>query len=51
MKVWTKGGFYHDKAQARWVWRIRYVDENGIKQRKQIVAKTKSALVVKVDAW
>lgn len=51
MKVWTKGGFYHDKAQDRWVWRIRYVDENGIKQRKQIVAKTKSALVVKVDAW
>ncbi|MDY6345467.1 MAG: site-specific integrase [Succiniclasticum sp.] len=51
MKAWTKGGFYHDKAQDRWVWRIRYVDENGIKQRKQIVAKTKSALVVKVDAW
>lgn len=51
MKAWTKGGFYHDKAQNRWVWRIRYVDENGVKQRKQIVAKTKPEVVLKVEAW
>ncbi len=51
MKAWTKGGFYHDKQRERWTWRIRYVDENGVKQRKAIVAKTQAALVLKVEEW
>lgn len=51
MKAWTKGGFYHDKARGRWVWRIRYVDDNGVRQRKAIIAKTQPELVLKVEAW
>lgn len=51
MKAWTKGGFYHDKQRDRWTWRIRYVDENGVRRRKAIVAKTQTALVLKVEEW
>lgn len=51
MKAWTKGGFYHDKQRDRWTWRIRYVDENGVRCRKAIVAKTQKALVLKVEEW